>query len=166
MLANRKMATSLMLTGCFFMSTSATSATGSETTTAMVDLGAGTLAQTATGLEWARSDNGADIDWGNASKYCAGRGPGWRLPSVTELLSIYDKSGTASTSCGAGYTCKVSSLFQLTGPWLWSNEANNALSAWIVILTNSTSYAYTVSDTAKKRALCVLSPDQDGGTSR
>ena len=125
-------------------------------TAEMTDQGGGVLQQVATGLEWAQADNGADIDWKSAGKFCAAKGDGWRLPSVAELQSLYDKSGQLESSCGAGFTCKLSPLFKITGPWAWSNEPSTSLSAWIVILTKGNTYTYVVSDAAKKRALCVL----------
>jgi hypothetical protein len=49
-----------------------------------------------TGLMWAWRDNGADINWRKATKYCddlrlAGFSD-WRLPTIDELEGIYDKS--------------------------------------------------------------------------
>ena len=79
------------------------------------------LRQPATGLEWTQSDNGSDINWASAGAYCAGKGSGWRLPSTAELQSLYDASGTVSTSCGSE-TCRVSPLFRLTGPVGWSQR--------------------------------------------
>ena len=123
----------------------------------MIDQGEGVLKQVTTGLEWAKSDNGSDIGWSAAGSYCTGKGAGWRLPSVAELLSLYDKSGNVETNCGAGFTCRVSPLFRLSGPWAWSDEASTSLSAWIVILSKGSTYTYVVSDAAKKRALCARS---------
>lgn len=50
-----------------------------------------------TGLMWAAKDNGQDINWKKAVKYCrdlrlAGYSD-WRLASVDELQGIYDGSG-------------------------------------------------------------------------
>jgi hypothetical protein len=50
-----------------------------------------------TGLMWNAMDNGKDINWGKATKYChnlnsAGYS-GWRLPTIDELNGIYDGSG-------------------------------------------------------------------------
>ena len=50
----------------------------------------------ATNLMWTAKDNGKDISWKNAIKYCrklslAGY-TGWRMPNMDELEGIYDKN--------------------------------------------------------------------------
>ena len=52
-----------------------------------------------TGLMWAGKDNGKDVSWNKAMKYCrdlrlAGYSD-WRLASVGELEGIYDKNANA-----------------------------------------------------------------------
>jgi hypothetical protein len=52
-----------------------------------------------TGLMWAGKDNGRDVMWKNAVKYCrdlrlAGYSD-WRLATVEELKAIYDKNANA-----------------------------------------------------------------------
>jgi hypothetical protein len=53
----------------------------------------------ATGLMWAGKDNGKDVSWMKAMKYCrdlrlAGYSD-WRLASLAELEGIYDKNANA-----------------------------------------------------------------------
>lgn len=53
-----------------------------------------------TGLMWTAKDNGNDITWSKAMKYCqnlslAGYSD-WRLPTIDELQTIYDDSGFAA----------------------------------------------------------------------
>ncbi len=59
-----------------------------------VDNGDGTVTDTKTGLMWAALDNGSNISWLNADTYCLnydGGGYGdWRMPTLTELESLYD----------------------------------------------------------------------------
>ena len=49
-----------------------------------------------TSLMWTRKDNGKDVDWREAMKYCHGlRLNGfsdWRLANLAELQGIYDKT--------------------------------------------------------------------------
>lgn len=149
---------SLLLAGSVATYACQVFAADSSPTSEMIDQGGGVLKQVATGLQWSQSDNGADIDWTAAGKFCAAKGAGWRLPSVAELQSIHDKSGQSENRCGPGFTCKVSPLFHLTGPWAWTNEASNAMSTWIVILTKGNASTYVGDDASKKRALCVLGP--------
>lgn len=67
---------------------------------------------TQTGLTWLASDNGKDIDWHDAGRYCAGFSPGtWSLPSMNELQQLSGEWGAVA-----------SPLFTLTSRWFWSNE--------------------------------------------
>ena len=59
----------------------------------------GYWADPSTGLMWAGKDNGKDVKWKNAVKYCrdlrlAGYSD-WRLATLGELEGIYDKNGKA-----------------------------------------------------------------------
>ena len=50
----------------------------------------------ATGLTWAAKDNGTSVSLGGAREYCTGLRTGgfsdWRLPTIDELMNLYDKS--------------------------------------------------------------------------
>jgi uncharacterized protein DUF1566 len=57
-----------------------------------------------TGLMWAAKDNGKDVTWGHAMKYCrnlrlAGY-PDWRLATLDELARLVDKSVPAPDRFG------------------------------------------------------------------
>jgi formylglycine-generating enzyme required for sulfatase activity/uncharacterized caspase-like protein len=106
----------------------------------------------ARGLEWAESDNGSDINWSEATQYCASKGSGWRLPTVAELENSY-KTGQ-SMPCG-DLTCKVASKSRVTGSWFWSNEPNGSSHAWFVHLGDGTRNAGRVAYRGIYRALCV-----------
>ena len=59
-----------------------------------------------TGLMWAGKDNGKDVSWKNAMKYCrdlrlAGYAD-WRLATIGELEGIYDRSSNAPGRAGPG----------------------------------------------------------------
>ncbi len=75
------------------------------------------------GLEWALSDNGSNINWSDATSYCASKGSGWSLPTSDELQGIYDPA--QSTPCGH-LTCNVAPNFRLTGPFFWTSEPGSA----------------------------------------
>jgi len=58
----------------------------------------------ATGLTWAGRDNGRDVNWKSATKYCrdlrlAGYAD-WRLASLADLEGIYDKNVEAPGRAG------------------------------------------------------------------
>jgi hypothetical protein len=80
-----------------------------------------------TGLMWAGRDNGRDISWKNAMKYCrdlqlAGYSD-WRLANMAELQPIYDSSATAPGLAGPlkkqrPFTFHIKGNLFLTGdPW-------------------------------------------------
>ncbi|MDP1732867.1 MAG: SUMF1/EgtB/PvdO family nonheme iron enzyme [Sulfuritalea sp.] len=115
--------------------------------------------ETTRGLDWAESDNGADINWHEAKQYCANKGSGWRLPSVAELQSNYNSG--QPTSCGILYRCRVASKSNLTGQLFWSNEPNGPSQAWNVYLGDGTGDRSTDMMDSRgrgKRALCVRRP--------
>jgi Protein of unknown function (DUF1566) len=82
----------------------------------------------ATGLMWERTGNGSDVDWKQASSYCANLRlsgvSGWRLPTIEELTAIYDQTQNVS-----GWHIKGG--MHPTGP-TWSNSVGNdsAVGAW------------------------------------
>jgi hypothetical protein len=73
-----------------------------------------------TGLTWAGKDNGRDVNWHKAMKYCrdlrlAGYSD-WRLASLGELKGIYDKNANAPGQDGQGAsTWHVAGNLFLTG---------------------------------------------------
>ena len=115
---------------------------------------AGVVRDAVAKLEWLQSDNGKDISWQDAKSYCESRG--WTLPTQTQLLSIFDRSGALSAPCGSA-RCKVSPLFQLTSRYgfYWSSDANGDAEAWHVALDFGTSTSSPMSESMDTRALCV-----------
>jgi Protein of unknown function (DUF1566) len=73
-----------------------------------------------TGLMWAGKDNGRDVNWNKAMKYCrdlrlAGYSD-WRLANIGELDRIYDKDANAPGQDGQGAsTWHVKGNLFLTG---------------------------------------------------
>jgi hypothetical protein len=52
----------------------------------------GTILDQATGLTWQATLDPGSYTWGDALKYCAGLGAGWRVPSLTEIQTIIDEA--------------------------------------------------------------------------
>ncbi len=93
----------------------------------------GTVVDTQTGLQWAASDNGSDIDWPSAKRYAEsltlGGHSDWRLPTQDELTALY-QAGQAS---GSSYrpACDTTAPpvrvkppdgIRLSCYWLWGPE--------------------------------------------
>jgi Protein of unknown function (DUF1566) len=77
------------------------------------------------GLMWAGKDNGKDMSWQKALKYCqtlrlAGYSD-WRVPTLAELKGIYDRSASAPGLPGP-YLC--------TAPFIWHVKGNLFLTGW------------------------------------
>ena len=119
----------------------------------------------AAGLMWTKTDNGSDVDWNQASNYCAnlqlGGYSGWRLPTIDELQGIYDPSinipgqWAGRTVDRTTVTWHVKGNLHLSG-WQWSNSAGNASGgAWffsfVVGKRNLNDLGYSIFN----RALCV-----------
>ena len=85
-----------------------------------------------TGLMWAGRDNGKDVRWKGAVKYCrdlrlAGQSD-WRLATLAELGAIYDPNANVPGLAGSGkdnlFTYHVKGNLFLTGDE-WSSERIN-----------------------------------------
>ncbi|MDM8555952.1 DUF1566 domain-containing protein [Desulfococcaceae bacterium HSG7] len=76
---------------------------------------------------WASKDNGYDINWNNAKRYCESYKDGghsdWRMPTINELASIYDKSKNNR------YGYHVSPLIGISESCLWSSELRGSKAA-------------------------------------
>jgi tetratricopeptide (TPR) repeat protein len=86
----------------------------------------GTVLDTKTNLMWAAKDNGKDINWEGAKKYCESyRGGGysdWRMPAIAELKGLFKTGPGYAPQCGSD-TVYVTNLITLTGYWVWSSES-------------------------------------------
>jgi polyisoprenoid-binding protein YceI len=119
------------------------------------------LLDTRSGLEWTRSDNGHDINWNRAGRYCSELRGKWRLPTADELGFIFEGNNAAGVRCGAGSRCRVSEAFRLTGDWFWSadsvgNDGSDGIElAWGVLLVNGARTQSVQTTDDGSRALCV-----------
>ena len=72
-----------------------------------VNNGNGTVTDTQTGLMWADKDNGSNINWSNAKSYCEGYSgggkSGWRVPTIDELMQLYNSGVYGSVIKRTGY---------------------------------------------------------------
>ena len=68
-------------------------------------------------LMWTTEPNGQNVNWESANKYCQGVKLGgyadWRLPTIEELVSVYDPKATTAFH--------IKSPLQLKSCCLWSS---------------------------------------------
>jgi len=117
----------------------------------------------ATGLTWAKEDNGRDVNWQQAMDYCrnlqlAGHSD-WRLPTIDELQGIYDPSVSIRGQCcdGMKVIWHVKGNLQLSGGH-WSSSyagGSNAAFAWKLYFGDGIRTKIRLSDSGYRRALCV-----------
>jgi len=79
----------------------------------------GTIEDTDTGLMWAVKDNGFDLNWTTANKYCEGSSHGgytdWRLPTGKELTNLHKKNAFVNVS-------KIGVIKTDNGVLLWTSD--------------------------------------------
>jgi serine/threonine protein kinase len=115
----------------------------------------------ATGLMWAKKDNGSNVNWQQATDYCrnlqeVGHSD-WRLPTIGELQGIYD----ASANVGVDH---VKGNLTLSG-WSWSSSRGNASGeAMNFHFNNGTAYSGGRNYSFSGRALCVRGSSSKGPT--
>jgi hypothetical protein len=110
----------------------------------------------ATGLMWAKKDNGSNVIWQEAMDYCrnlqlAGHSD-WRLPTIDELQGIRDENAN-----GNGWRVKGGLL--LSG-WEWSSSPGNTSGeVWIFGFSEGRRDSYLIGG-GYIRALCVRRPGE------
>ena len=100
-----------------------------------IDNGDGTVTDTRTGLMWAAKDNGKDIDWPEAKRFCEnlilGGHSDWRLPTQDELEGLYEPGtrnpNPSTDGCKGGY--HISRFFQITCCCPWASEIDGSRAA-------------------------------------
>ena len=109
------------------------------------------------GLLWAARDNGRDIDWRRARRYCdelelAGYSD-WRLPTLDELEALYRPMSTSQF--------KAPGEIRLTSCCPWSSTKKSKDSAWNFNFQYRKPFSGALSYTYDLRALCVRIPASD-----
>jgi len=129
-----------------------------------------------TGLMWAAKDNGQNINWGHAMKYCqklylAGYSD-WRLASMVELQGIYQENPYASRPAPKGteyvFMGAPRGGLQLTGNHYWSStirlddrgKRSGYAYFFMFDLPNSSYNSDPTGYFGSKRALCVRTPSK------
>ena len=117
-----------------------------------------------TSLQWSQKDNGADVDFNGAKKYCedltlAGHDD-WRLPTLEELKGLYDEKVASPPTYqyrGKAYPLRVDPAFQLTAPGIWSSSLRyqNRPVAWSFFFSSGRELETMPNAKNYQRALCV-----------
>lgn len=105
-----------------------------------------------TGLMWAKTDNGSDINWQQAANYCQNLTMGgysdWRLPTIDELAGIYDQTQNVDGK-------HIKGGIHMTASAAWSNSAGDASGeAWNFFFNNGSRYSNQLAF-LPARALCM-----------
>ena len=131
------------------------------------------------GLMWAGKDNGKDVSWSKAMKYCrnlrlAGHSD-WRLATIYELQDIYDASletpGLADPGKGTAFTWLVRGDYfcQVLNGAAVATMMNAGILPGLRLASTSTmedgSTTYSVTTAASARCVCVV-PLRDVQASR
>jgi hypothetical protein len=78
------------------------------------------------GLTWTVKDNGEDVSWSQGNNYCRTLDldghKDWRLPTIDELKSIYDKNQSKRF--------KAKGPIELDMATVWSSEQNKSGDVW------------------------------------
>lgn len=121
-----------------------------------VALGNDAVRDTHTGLEWTGRDNGHDLSWHDADRYCRtltlGGRTSWRLPEIRELEGLYDERVTQP--CG-DRSCHLDAAIGLTGPYVWSATGNDTSHRFYRDFQFGTSLAPQIQPQLRRRVLCV-----------
>lgn len=105
----------------------------------------GTVLDTKTNLMWAAKDNGSVIKWEDAKSYCENyRGGGytdWRMPTVEELMGLYDAAKGYDSNCpwssgGIQGPVHLTELIHLTCGFVWASETQGSLVSCFCFISN------------------------------
>jgi hypothetical protein len=93
----------------------------------------GVVMHTKTGLMWAAKDNGSDINWRDAKRYCENYTGGgytdWRMPTIDELAGLYGKSESYQAT-QRNYNVYLTELIELSTCCPWASETRGSFAAY------------------------------------
>jgi hypothetical protein len=116
-------------------------------------------ADPATGLSWAKKDNGGDATWSQANEYCRnltlGGRSGWRLPTIVELWGVFDQSKAGEQ----GLHPKGGIRLSWAGIWS-STQGNNTEEKLAFSFYNGSRDSSELGPSNFNRALCVAKSDR------
>jgi hypothetical protein len=120
-------------------------------------LAAGVVRDTHTALVWTAHDTGRELSWPDADGHCRALaresgGPGWRLPSIEELATLYDTS--MEQPCAETATCLIDPAIVLSSPYQWSATAPQADRRVYYDFAHGSQLAPLIRPTLTRRALC------------
>lgn len=102
------------------------------------------------GLNWdgkTCSGKASKFNFGSAKKHAEAQGPGWRVPSKDELLSLVDKTAKKKPLINASaFPATPTALY-----WASRPESTDNLNAWIVNFSNARVYGNTGSKAVNVR---------------
>jgi len=103
------------------------------------DNGNGIINDNVTGFVWQKEDDNAIRGWDTASAYCdnltLGGYTDWRMPTINELMSIIDYSGTGGAAINSTYFPHTIH-WSMSQYWSVTASPNNAGNAWDVVFDN------------------------------
>jgi hypothetical protein len=108
-------------------------------------VGSGTVTDLATGLVWQQMSASGTSTWSAAQGFCAGLnlgGPGWRLPTVGELVTIVDVTQMAPAIDSSVFSA-ASNVYWSSSPvagsmtWVWGVNFDQGTASSTEIATNS-----------------------------
>lgn len=118
-----------------------------------------TVLDTKTNLIWAAKDNGRDINWYDAKRYCESyRGGGhtdWRMPTQDELAQLFD-AGKAQRHDAQQNPLHLTELIRLTDCCPWSSKTRGSEAAYFDF-TDGTHWWFVSPGTSINRAIPVRS---------
>ena len=118
---------------------------------------AGGYLQEDTGLIWATSDNGTDLDWYAAEEHCSeltvADWQDWRMPTIDELEGLHDRRSNS--------IYKLPSVIRLSGCCPWSESRSGESSAWNFSFRYRKRFSGSLNYSFELRALCVRTATEE-----